>query len=138
MSRLERLTHLALIALCVVSIGLLLEHRFAGGATTAPAAESLIGKSLKVRGADWAASQTHAVLFVNSHCHYCTESAPFYRRLVGALQDGRAAALAVLSTEPVEVTRKFLSDDGVAAKYANCANCGCARGCPASFRGKAR
>jgi thioredoxin-related protein len=53
---------------------------------------------------------THTiVLFVNSTCHYCTESMPFYRRLQEAVKArGPKIRIAVVSFEKVPVTRNYL------------------------------
>jgi len=87
MSKLERLTHICLIAACVVSLGLLLERRFAPARSThSPRLDGLIGKRLDLPGANWKSSKVNVVLFLNTHCHFCENSIPFYREVAGLRQ----------------------------------------------------
>ena len=122
MSKLERLTHICLIIVCLVSSGLLLEHRFRPAAQirnheafeSAPDPEALIGTHLTVRGINWRSSRINAVLFINTHCRFCAESAPFYRKIADALHDHpTGVTISVLSTEPTGDMRSFLAQEHI-------------------------
>jgi len=41
-----------------------------------------IGSKFKLKNVDWKASRKTLVLALSTNCHFCTESAPFYRELV--------------------------------------------------------
>jgi hypothetical protein len=116
-SRIEKATHLCLITLCLVSVALLLERRL----RPAPArpkqpvsAEAFTGKHLDVPGLHWISSPLHAVLFLNTQCHFCEMSAPLYRELA----DLRRAhpgnlTLSVLSVEHLDVMKAFLAKESI-------------------------
>lgn len=119
MSKLERATHICLIGLSVIAGGLLLERRFAPPRPASPASGSssvsLVGKHLDVPGLNWKASRLNAVLFMNTHCHFCKESMPFYKRLAGVKQAEQAGfTFSVLSSERAGDVKAFLSKEGVA------------------------
>jgi hypothetical protein len=66
----------------LLSGGVLVENRL----TYHPAGRQLqpnllVGKKLVLDGQRWDQSPTSAVLFISSHCHFCEESVPFYRRI---------------------------------------------------------
>jgi thiol-disulfide isomerase/thioredoxin len=115
MSKLERATHICLIAVCVVSIALLLERRF----TPAPVARAgtaaeLLGKRLDAPGIDWKKAHLNAVLFISTSCHFCRESIPFYQRLAEERRKRSAqVALSALSREPGEKVKAYLSAERV-------------------------
>jgi hypothetical protein len=120
-SQLERVTHLCLIAVCILSVALLLESRFRRSAASAPSSDesrpaaTLLGRRLELPGVNWKLAKTNAILYLNTHCHFCIESAPFYRRLAEIqLARRRETALFVLSSEAPSEMRNFLSREGIA------------------------
>ncbi len=83
-------------------------------AIAAPPAAIAQGTKLSLPGVDWKANGRTLVLALSTACHFCTESAPFYQRIVRekpALQNIRLVAV---FPQPVEESRKYLSDLGVA------------------------
>jgi thiol-disulfide isomerase/thioredoxin len=57
----------------------------------------------------------NAVLFINTHCHFCVESMPFYRQVADLRRAGQpGAALSVLSVEPPDTVKSLLSKEHVA------------------------
>ena len=44
--------------------------------------ESLIGTVLPLNGVNWKESNTTVVMYLSTTCHFCSESVPFYQRLV--------------------------------------------------------
>ncbi|HVS83962.1 MAG TPA: hypothetical protein VHE60_19685 [Pyrinomonadaceae bacterium] len=59
---------------------------------------------------DWRQSKQTLLLAVSSTCHFCSESAPFYKKL--AQNKGDTRLVAVLP-QPVEEGRKYLATLGV-------------------------
>jgi hypothetical protein len=55
-----------------------------------------VGTTLSVPGFDWRANGTTVVLALSTNCHFCSESAPFYRRLAEELSRRRVHLTAVL------------------------------------------
>jgi hypothetical protein len=64
------------------------------------------GDSLRIPGMDWKGAKANLVLALSTECRYCTDSVPFYRRVVSKL----AAA-------GVHTVALFPQTDAVAAAY---------------------
>ncbi len=89
----------------------LLPRPAASGRPAAPAVT--VGASLKTKlpGVDWRKNGRTLILAISTQCHFCTDSAPFFRALV-AQADKNVKIVAVLP-QPVEAAEKYLSDEGV-------------------------
>lgn len=84
------------------------ENRNIRSAKTEP-----IGKTLSLPGVDWAGNRRTLVLALQSECHFCWESAPFYKRLEEKrAQFGNTKFLAVLP-QTVDQSKVFLSQLGI-------------------------
>lgn len=59
-----------------------------------------------------ARSSNVVLIFVRSQCHFCTASMPFYRQLA-SLARSVGTRFIVLSPEPIPVTVKYLSEQGL-------------------------
>ena len=46
------------------------------------AGAAIIGKKIPLAGLDWVKNGHNLVLFIQSSCRYCADSAPFYKQLV--------------------------------------------------------
>jgi hypothetical protein len=115
-SKLERTTHICLIALSIIAAGLLLERRFtpASGGTAPVNGTGLLGKHLDAPGLDWKRAKLNAVLLLSTKCHFCKDSMPFYGRLADEKRRRQdKCALVVLSREPSESVKSFLSSQRV-------------------------
>lgn len=119
MTKLETVTHIALIALCCLAGGLLIEQRFFPPqvAQTEPrtsTAVDLVGRKVALPGADWQAASFSVLLQLSSTCRFCNESMPFYQQLVAA-RHTQAAKIPVIvaSADAVSVMRKHLEDESV-------------------------
>ena len=62
-------------------------------------------------GVDWARNGRTLILAISTRCHFCTDSAPFFRRIEKE-RGGGVKLLAVLP-QPVEEARKYLDGEGV-------------------------
>jgi hypothetical protein len=115
--KLERIVHVCLIVVCLVSLVLLLERRFSPQSAPRSAAaieKALLGKRLELAGADWKSSPINAVLYMNTNCHFCQESAPFYREIVNAQRGSQTrVSLAVVPVEPPDVMRQYLANEHI-------------------------
>jgi hypothetical protein len=70
------------------------------------------GVQFALPGEDWAKERTETLVFgISTHCHFCTESAPFYKRLLTSV--GGGIGLVVIAPEPVEQTRLYLGQLGL-------------------------
>ncbi len=110
---LEKAAYVAVISAALVSSGTLLEQRFARRAVSAHQ-EQLAGQHIAIAGVDWKSSPVNAVLFISTHCKFCAESLPFYRRLSEARSLRPAGvALRVVSLDPPDNIRRYLAEHQV-------------------------
>ncbi|MGB7209514.1 MAG: redoxin family protein [Pyrinomonadaceae bacterium] len=71
-----------------------------------------VGQAVPLENIDWAKNQKTLVLYVSTKCRFCTESGPFYQRLVqeNALKNVKFVAV---MPQPVEEGREYLTKLGV-------------------------
>lgn len=115
--RVELLANIAIIVVALL-IGVVLVRRYLLPVPTdvghAEVAQVKPGTRLSLPGLDWGKSDKTLLLVLSADCRYCTESAPFYRRLAeqrGGRQDVRL--IAVLP-QGVGTARQYLGGLGVA------------------------
>jgi hypothetical protein len=114
MTKLETATHIFLIALCCLAGGLLIEQRFFSEPDSAPTVGNLVGREVKLPGADWQSAPVSVLLQISSTCHYCNDSMPFYRQLMAARQSSTAKIpVIVASADAVTVMQQHLADEQV-------------------------
>lgn len=113
MTKLETVTHVFVIGLCCLAGGLLIEQRF----FSSPSDESvpgrgLLGREVRLPGADWQAAPFSVLLQLSSTCDFCNESIPFYKQLMAARQaQAVRVPVIVVSGDAVAVMRKHLEDE---------------------------
>lgn len=68
------------------------------------------GSKISIAGVEWDRSSQTLVLAISTRCHYCTESAPFYRKLAGEVK-GRndLRMVAVFPKESPTESQQYLS-----------------------------
>jgi hypothetical protein len=71
-----------------------------------------IGEHLQLAGVDWSTSARTVVLVLSAKCHFCSDSAPFYRRLADAAAVRGVRILAVMP-EPRTEAAPFLASIGI-------------------------
>jgi Redoxin len=115
MTRLETATHIFLIGLCCLAGGILIEQRFFSPADDEAGAPQLVGREVKLPGADWQAAPLSVLLEISSTCPYCNASMPFYRQLMAARQAAAAKVPVIVACrDAVAVMQKHLADEQVA------------------------
>jgi hypothetical protein len=115
MTKLETVTHVCLIGLCCLAGGLLIEQRFFSQpeAETVPP-RGLVGREVKLPGADWQAAPVSILLQISSTCRFCNESMPFYKQLMAVRQaQSTKVPVIVASADAVAVMQKHLEDQQV-------------------------
>jgi hypothetical protein len=114
MTKLQTATHVFLIALCCLAGGLLIEQRFFSESDSGLTVGKLVGREVKLPGADWQSAPVSVLLQISSTCHYCNESMPFYRQLMAARQSAPARVpVVVASADAVAVMQQHLVDEQV-------------------------
>lgn len=121
MSKLERTTHISLIIVSLAGLAALVRHEFfQTSSVPRRSGPELVGRRLAVPGMNLPKNPGLAlVVAVNSDCHFCIESLPFYREVDRQRRIARTPVpLFFVSAEPVERLRAFvdgaeLSPDGI-------------------------
>jgi hypothetical protein len=78
-----------------------------------PPAEVAVGGNLgeRVAGVDWKKNGRTLVLAISTQCHFCKDSAPFYRKLQG--QVGKGIRTVAVLPQPVTEAKAYLSGEGI-------------------------
>jgi len=71
-----------------------------------------IGAKVSIQGIDWSQSKQNLVLALSTGCHFCSESAGFYQRLVPSAENNGVRVLAVLP-QSISDSRSYLEKLGV-------------------------
>ncbi len=71
-----------------------------------------LGSKFALKDVNWQASDKNLVFAVSTTCHFCTESAPFYRKLVEACKQQHVHTVAVLP-QPLAEAQAYLAGEGV-------------------------
>lgn len=71
------------------------------------------GARFALKDVNWQSNGKSLVLAVSTTCHFCTESAPFYRELVSKCKDQHVRTIAVLP-QPISEAESYLKGEGVA------------------------
>ena len=115
MSKLERAVYVLLILVCLVSLGVLVKNGFFGPAGTEPSEDSLVGKvGPSLPGTAWSDSDLNVVLLLDSHCRFCQESMPLYKKLSEMHRRNRKRfSLLVVGQEYPERLSAYLKENSV-------------------------
>jgi len=110
MSRLERAAYILMCIACIVSVATIVERRIRSPYPQTTSENSLTGQTINNLDVNWRESNINVVLFLNSHCRYCTDSSPFYRQLAALEREahGRFSIIAA-SVEEVSATKEYLA-----------------------------
>lgn len=106
--RLEIATNVVLIAVGLIAGGVLLRNLLSQPKARPMPPPIVTGTPLAIPGVDWKNNGKTLVLAVSTNCHYCSESAPFYRQLANEVQRRHVHLTALLpqaSEEGVEYLR---------------------------------
>lgn len=71
-----------------------------------------VGQQFGLKNANWQVSGRAIVLGISTTCHFCTESAPFYRELVQECAAQHVRTIAVLP-ESVDEGKGYLANEGI-------------------------
>lgn len=76
------------------------------------------GTRLRISGVDFGDSERTILLAVSKNCRYCTESAPFYKRLDAAIKDRSIRTIALFPENDTE-PESYVAELGITAKAHN-------------------
>lgn len=119
--KLEKITQLFLIAVCVVSLIVLVKHGLLNSGTDAAGmgmskyADTLAGqREASIPVTAWQASPNNLVLMLSSQCHFCQESIPLYQKLATLRRGyGNRFSLVAVGVEPPDVLRAYLQQNQI-------------------------
>lgn len=116
MKVLERLTTLAVLVAAFLVIGVTVYDRLSPGqpgpSGVVEAAQHLVGKSFPLPGNTGTGRTATLLLVVAPGCHFCSESMPFYQRLIG-MRTGSGGDLGILAVMPsvAAEAKEYLSEN---------------------------
>jgi thioredoxin-related protein len=71
------------------------------------------GSKVSVPGVDWAGNNRTLLVVLQKGCHFCSESAPFYQRLVREVGTAGNPHLIAVLPQTVDEGKKYLNELGV-------------------------
>ena len=99
------------ILITAVLVGILFVRNYTHKQTDTQRTVAL-GSKFALKNVDWQTSDKNLVFAVSTTCHYCTESAAFYRRLVEQCKQQHVHTIAVLP-QTVPEAQAYPSGEGV-------------------------
>lgn len=110
--RLEVFANIAIILVAVL-IGVVFIKSYVLADRAQPQPRNLAGTKVSLPGIDWAKNGQTMLLVLQEGCHFCSESAPFYKQLLKeTATSGKVQLIAVLPQE-VDESRRYLSELGL-------------------------
>ncbi len=111
-TKLEAIANITVIVVALAVGYVVLKGRVGGHRT--PRSVAVGDRVAPLSGVDWSRHRRTLVLALNSGCHYCQDSAPFYQRLARAKRPG-ADDLDIVAVFPndVEAVRQLVKDEGL-------------------------
>jgi len=113
-SGIETLANLTTIVVSVIlSVVLVKQFLLPPRTRRVAGAETAVGASLKdsLPGVDWGKNGRTLVLAISTRCHFCTDSAPFFKRI--DKERPKDLKLVAVLPQPIEESRKYLDGEGV-------------------------
>jgi len=112
-TKIEIATNIIVIVFAVVVGSVLLKDRFSNGAPesdTVKAGDKLVN----LENWDWGAHDRTLVLGLRKGCHFCEDSAPFYRRLTAQQQPGGASpTIVAVFPDTADTVKAVLQSEGL-------------------------
>lgn len=71
------------------------------------------GEMIQLAQIDWSTHMQNIVLILQSGCHFCSESAPFYQQLLRAAATRKDVRVIAVMPDSEEAARKYLEEHGV-------------------------
>ena len=109
--RLEVATNVAIILVCLL-IAVIGVKKFLLPGPTVNMAGPAKGARIPIAGMDWSRTDRTLVLVLNTHSHYCSDSAQFYRTLLPEASARKVQIVAVFP-QPSEESRRYLAGLGL-------------------------
>jgi hypothetical protein len=99
--KVELIANVAII-LVAIMIGVVLVQRFFFAKTAQPPQTVALGSKVSLSGVEWTKNGKTLLLALQVGCRFCSESAPFYQRVVETANSKGVKVVAVLPQPPTE------------------------------------
>lgn len=111
--RAERAINIALVIVALLFGGTLARRYLLNSNASNDVPPVEVGSAIKLSDVDWAKNGQTILLALSPECRYCTESAPFYQRLMTAVAgSGKTRVIAVFSQQ-ADKSQQYLRKLGV-------------------------
>lgn len=111
--KIEMTANILIIVVAVLLIGFFVQrYFFAGSATMQTTKMPVIGKKLAIADVDFSKSSKTVFLVLSKDCHFCSESAEFYKKLVAETKGSNVNIIAILPQEKKE-SEEYLNGLGI-------------------------
>ena len=112
-SKVELVANCLIVVVAVLLIGVIAQRYLFNSAPAEPErVQPTLGKKVNLENVDFAAQPKTVVLALQTTCHFCNESAPFYKRLIEEAKGKNIKFVAVFPTK-VEDSEKHLAELGI-------------------------
>ena len=114
--RIEMAANVAILAVALLLCFVLVKTFLLNGASRDQVSFDSIkpGTKVSLPDVDWSQSERHLVFVLQTGCHFCTESAPFYRRLTQAVGKRNDVELIAVLPQSISESKQYLNSLGVA------------------------
>jgi hypothetical protein len=112
-NRIIAATNIAIAVVALLLVVVCIKKFFLAGAKPRPLPAIQVGTKISVPNVDWSRSRETMLVVLQDGCRFCTESSPFYRRLVE--QSSRNAGVRLIAVLPQDPDRgrRYLDSLGV-------------------------
>ena len=112
--RLEAAAYVSIIVLALVTSGVLVKRYWLDRRAAAPRDPRIVaGTKLSLPALNLGRSERTLILGLSTTCHFCTESAPFYRKLAEEASKLADVRLVAVLPQPAAESRQYLEKLGV-------------------------
>lgn len=108
----EILANVAIIIVAILIVGVIV-RKYLTPVPQEPIAEIPVGNTVPLPDVDWAKNRQTLLLVLKKGCHFCSESAPFYQRLVRETTQHSNVQFVAVLPDPVDEGKQYLNDLGV-------------------------
>ena len=105
--KIELVANIAIILVALVICAVVVQKYFLSGNRVGEPPVIKVGTKVALPGVDWAQNHKTLLMVLQKGCHFCTESAPFYQRLVQETANKGVKLVAVLP-HPEAEARDYL------------------------------
>lgn len=106
----EVAANVGVVIVALLAVGLFVKGQLTR--STEPHQIIPIGSKFEIKNVDWGTSRATVVLALSTTCHFCTESAPFYRELTRYAKDKHIRTIAVFP-QPFPDAAAYLKNENV-------------------------